>query len=426
MNHLVQVIYAHKLKLEIHRRLSKLKRKAYHAIQTIRGFKPYHTDVDLEKVLIGNQCGKTLEKWVRKTHEWDRVSCLLKDSPYVHFLTEVSGNERLLANDSFLENHPYYRMAETAVEFTGSYFGAKTPDALKRQMRSFYETYRSFRAGRQNSAAHDDYRHSAPGDPVVMHKVFASDCYELDDGHHRAAISYVLGKRKMPALIAGEKKTYLQKLLLRCRQAKEDAVLYQPVEKPEVADWTVKEGGEEQMELLAAFLAKANLKSKVTTALDIECGYGWFVHKLRKMGFDATGINRNATLIAVGRIAYGLTVDQLRNEDISAFLDKPYQRYDLVLFLNALDHLSSGSKPEDEVGMLGKIDQLTRNVLILDSGQNCETCSSDNLLRWDHEHVKSRILQNTSFRQVIALGEKSDNAEKCRDRKTGILLACIR
>ena len=416
------------LKTKIRRRLSKLKREAYYALQAIRGFKRYYTDVDLGKILIGTQCGKKLEKWVRITHEWDRVSCQLKDSPYVRFLTEVSEDEQLLNNDRFLENQPYYRMAETAIEFAGSYFAAKTPDTIKSQMRRFYETYRSFRDGSQCNDTVDDYRHSAPDDPVVMHKIFASDCYEIEDGHHRTAISYVLGKNKMTALIVGERKTYLQELLLRT-QANKDIVLHQPVDKLEVAGWAVREGCEERMALMAAFLTGTSLEleSQITTVLDLECGYGWFLQEFCKMGFDVTGISRNQTAMEIGRIAYGLNDDQLLQEEMSAFLDKPNQNYDLVLFLNALGCIfSKGISEGEEKGMFQKIDKLTGKILILGSGQGSDTCSSQNNFGYDCEHLKSLILENTSFNQIVILGKETAKPGRCSDKNTEILLACIR
>jgi SAM-dependent methyltransferase len=413
------------LKTKIRRWLSKIKRDAYHVLQALRGFKAYHADVDLEKVFIGNQCGKVLEKWVKKTHEWDRASCLLKDSPYVRFLSEVAANEHLLNNDTFLENQPYYRMAETAVEFSGSFFGGKTPEALKKQMRSFYKFYSTFSAGHQGSVAHDDFRHSTPDDPVMMHKIFSSDCYELNDGHHRAAISYVMGKRKMNALIAGEAKTYLQKLLLR-DQAGTGIVLHQPIEKPEVAGWAVRRGCEERMRLMKVFLTRTGQLDKIKTVLDLECGYGWFLHAFHKMGCEVTGISKNVTATAVSKIAFGLTAKQVHEGNSSVFLDSHNHRYDLVLFLNALDHFVSGDVSEEGIKMLQQIDGLTGKVLILGCGQDCDSSLSNNLPRSDYKHIKLLIREKTSFDHIITLGNGTDNQGKCREKNTEILFACIR
>ncbi len=241
------------LRNKVRRSLSKLKQQVQFARLAMSGNPVYTSEVNLEDVLIGEQCATPLEKWVERTREWNRASCPLKDSPYVHLLRTISEDESRLHDDDYLETQPYYQMARVAVEFSGSYFGATAPQEIKRQMCAFYENYTNIRDGRHSSVSSDDYRHSAHGDPLQMSKIANSNCYELGDGHHRAAIFYMLGKRRVTAQILGEKATYLQCLVRQC--GVNGAELDQPIETPDVRDWIVRRKCRDRLRWLSIFSA---------------------------------------------------------------------------------------------------------------------------------------------------------------------------
>lgn len=410
---------------KVRRGLSKLKWKAYFAGLALTGTPVRTGEVALDDVLVGDQCGTPLEKWVEATAEWSRASCLLKDSPYVALLRSLEDRAQSIGDDEFLKTLPYHQMAQTAVDCTGSYFGARTPTAIRQQMRAFYETYVSWRDKKQNLGRFDDYRHSAPGEPLWMHKVRASSCYEICDGHHRAAILYVLGRRRVPSLILAEKYSYLQ-TLVGCSDENDRAVS-QPLETGDVRGWSVRRQCRDRLGLVWDFLRRQGWDDQIRTALDLPCGYGWFVHQLRQRGIDAVGVTPVDADVKVGRIVFGLPADALGHQEVGeALRQSAGRRHDMVLFLSALQDYALGQHSENERTILRLLDRATGRVLILDTGHNQEARYRTTLPEWNDDHIRSCILANTTFTQVIALGQDRDSRGKYEGHYGRTLFACIR
>ena len=413
------------LKTRIRWALSRCKRELFYAWQSLRGYPKHFEEVDLGRVLIGEQANIPLEKWVRKTGEVERISVLLQDSPYVWFLKDVLQNERLLEEDAALERHPYFRMAQTVMRHTGNYFGEQTAEGLKAHMRKFYQMYRGFSRSGEVVHATDDFRHSEFGAPITLSKVSFSDCYEIKDGHHRAAILWMRGEHKIRALVVGEKTTFLQQVLLSCLQIN-GTELYQPVSKPEVRDWRLVRQCEDRLAMMVKFLKESRLDDKIQTVLDIPCSYGWFVHQFRQRGYQAFGLDRDPNSLEVGKIVYGLTDQELRQGEVLDFLDHSDQKYDLVLFLSILHHFASGKERGHENQVLRKLDQITGKVLILDSGQNNEAWFRNKLPAWDEDYLESKIREHTSFRKIVRLGKDQDNRGIYKDQYARTLFACVK
>ena len=293
------------LKTKVRRALSEAELEVRFAGLALRGTPVRRGDVALDSLLIGDQCGTRLETWVASTGEWSRASCRLRDSPYVHFLRAVQDSEASIADDYFLEEQPYYQMAQTAVHYSGSYFGARTGTAIKRQMRAFYATYASLRDGRENQTRVDDYRHSKSGASPMVSEVRASHCHEIHDGHHRAAALYVMGGRGISALILGEKETYLQMLV--GSSAERALEVSQPIDVPEVSGWTVRRQCRDRLRLMWDFVRRQGWADEIRTAFDAAAGYGWFVHELRQRGLEAVGVSPVDTDVKVGRVAFRLS-----------------------------------------------------------------------------------------------------------------------
>ncbi len=412
------------LRNKVRRSFSKLKLHAQFACLALSGNPVYTSEVNLEEVLIGEQCGTPLEKWVERTHEWDRASCLLADSPYVIFLQTITEDENRLRDDGFLEAQPYYQMARIAVEFTGSYFGARTPEGIKRQMHAFYENYLSIREGRHSAVHMDNYQHSAEGELLLMSKIKDSTCYELSDGHHRAAINYMLGKRKITVQVFGQKTSYLQRLVRQSNEANKRE-LDQPVENRDVRGWAVRQRCSEQLELICDFLDGQDRGRSIQTVLDVSCGYGWFVDQLQSRGLDAEGITPVAAHLKIGRIAYGLTDDAIRCQEATTALQHSNKKQDLVLSLNDLPRYALKERPEDNE-FLRQLDGITGRILILDYGHEAAACSHSSLPGKYVEYIRTCILQHTTFKQVVPLGRDNDGHDAHEGQFQRTLFACIR
>jgi hypothetical protein len=422
---IASVAAGNSLRTNLRRNLSRMKWRAWFAGQALRGTPVRTGEVDLDALLVGEQCGTPLERWVEATGEWSRASCLLAESPYVQLLRSVQECERSIADDEFLNAQPYHRMAQTAIECTGSYFGAKTSAGIRQQMRAFWERYSSLRDGRRSLIRCDDYRHSAQGDLVWTHKIRDSACYEISDGHHRAAMFYMLERSRIPTLILGEKYSYLQ-TLVGCTN-EEDLEVSQPVDKEDVRGWSVRRQCRDRLELAVSFLRRQGWQGQTRTALDASCGYGWFVHQLGQLGMDAVGVTPVDADVKVGRVAFGLTAGSLRRQGSGdALRGAADQPHDMVLFLSALQDHVLGLRDEDEHDILRLLDRATGRVLILDTAHNHESRYRAALPEWNDQHIRACVLANTTFKRVIALGRDRDGRGKHEGQYGRTLFACIR
>ena len=405
--------------------LSRLKREAFYAWQAMRGYRKHFEEIPIQNILIGEQAGTPLEKWVEKTGDYGRVSIPLPDSPYVRFLKDIVQNKQLLEQETFLEGHSYFKMAEVVLRQTGNYFGARTPAGITDQMQRFYQMYMAMCEGKAPGAA-DDFRHSQAGSPIVVNKILDSDCYEIKDGHHRAAAQYMMGRQYIRALVVGEKWTYLQRLLLSCLQVK-GAELYQPIHRPEVRTWPLIRRCTDRWELILKFLKGGEgLGNRICSVLDLPCSYGWFVAQCKQAGFRATGVDRDPAALKVGRIVYGLTDEDLQEGEVFDYLDRRECPFDMVLCLSILHHFASGKERGDEKDFLRRLDRITGQVLILDSGQEHEAWFHHRLRGWNEGHLESLLRNNTTFRKVIKLGKDFDDRGRYEGQYGRTLFACIR
>lgn len=404
--------------------LSRIKREGYQIAQRLQGYSKHQRELDFDQILIGDQCGSSLEKWIQKTGEFDRISVSLKDSPYVRFLQDVDRDESLLEDSGFLESHPYFRMAETALRFSGSYFEVTTREGIFSQMRRFYDLFKTFDESASPNFV-DDYRHSPPGASITVYAIASSDCYEIRDGHHRAAARFVRGEKSLNVEVIGRKQTCLQQIVLRGLQTT-GRHLYQPVQRKEVSSWPVLRQCSDRMQLMKDFLASDPSRGEPGTMIDLACCYGWFVSEFKKEGFKALGVDRDENALLVGKVVYGLKDDDLLAGELLDVLDRSEGSHDVVLFLSILHHFASGKEHGDVDAILKKLDGLTKHVLFLDSGQCHEEWFHKKLVGWDDDFIEQRILKSTSFQKVIRLGKDRDNRGDYKDQYARTLFACVK
>jgi hypothetical protein len=230
--------------------------------------------VPLDRLLIGHQGGHPLERWVRRTGEWSRVSCALVDSPYVRFLQEA--DEAKLRDDSWSMSTAYFHMAKTCIAATGHFKGAVDSGGILARMRDYYAGHASVSATPDASSGRVGL-----GAPVRVWRIEHADCFEIIDGHHRLASAYVHGEHTSEATVHSAKLTYLQKLLLDVNQAS-GRELYQPVPTLDVESWRVVRGCDDRLAMMTRFLDGEGRTSG--TVLDLACSYGWFVKRFQDAG----------------------------------------------------------------------------------------------------------------------------------------------
>jgi 2-polyprenyl-3-methyl-5-hydroxy-6-metoxy-1,4-benzoquinol methylase len=369
--------------------------------------------VRLDRLLIGHQGGVPLERWVRLTGDWSRVSCALADSPYVRFLQEA--DEEKLRDDGWLMSTAYFRMAETCIAATGHFKGAIDAVGILVRMREFH-------AALTSAGTMPDVR-VRRGTPIRVWRIEHADCFEIIDGHHRLASDWVRGEHTSEATVYSAKLTYLQKLLLDVNQAS-GRELYQPVPALDVESWRVVRGCEDRLAMMTSFLDGEGRTSG--TLLDLACSYGWFVKRFKDAGFTARGIDRDPDALHVGTCVFALSGDELQSARIETFLSDTHEQYDVVLFLSILHHYALGQERAPLEFILGRLDSITRGVLFIDTGEGHEAWYRETLTEWTPEHIRTVIMQHTSFSSVVALGTDRDNRAPYADNYGRTLFACTR
>lgn len=379
--------------------------------------------IRIDKILIGQQSGFPLERWVEISKEYERISIPMTNSPYVLFLKEVEINNKLLTSDKYLENTDYFKMAIKCISIVGHFMGAKDNESLKEWMRKYYSMFENAKKGINNSIILSTSEgHSKPNSPVLLYKLKHSDCYEIVDGHHRIAIQYALGNEYIEGKIVGNKYSILQKKLLKINQV-HDIELYQPVERLEVRNWPKVRNCQDRYNMMINFIKN---KIKKGSVLDLACSYGWFLSKFKEKGFKVLGIDRDEKAIEIARLIYGLNDSELETIKIEDFFKKNTQQFDIVLFLSILHHYAIGKEKGEVIEILKNLDKITGKILFLDTGQNHEQWFKENLKEWDENYIVNLIKQNTSFKEVIPLGKDNDNTGKYKNNYARTLFACVK
>src|SRR5690606_27704363 len=139
------------------------------------------------------------------------------------------------------------------------------------------------------------------GSLPILIPITASDCFQVFDGHHRAAIARARGEKHIRALVRHSSvKTRLQEMLVDVAWQQDRHELYQPVDAPELSSWPLVRRCSDRLAMVTAKLSELGINPAGTNYLDVGSSYGWFVAEMNKRGFDAHGVDldRFATLLA--------------------------------------------------------------------------------------------------------------------------------
>ncbi|MDP8235790.1 MAG: methyltransferase domain-containing protein [Candidatus Erginobacter occultus] len=382
--------------------------------------------IPIDSILVGQQSGYPLKEWVEKTGEYERVSLPVRDSPYTAFLRDIAADEARLTDEVFLRNHSYFRMASIALRHAEHFMGARTENEIFRIMRDFFDFYRSAEGGNQDPKLLSRRGHSSPETPIILDKIKYSNNYEVVDGHHRIAAAAIRGQNRIRAVIARERTSFLQDLVLSGRQTHGDRELYQPLPQPEVRDWPAVRRCRDRLKMMEEFFRQERIEPKGLTLLDCSCSYGWFLQQFKRCDLTVIGIDRDPVPVRIGQIAYGLSPEEIIEQDLVDFLKQESGSYDIVLFLSLLHHFAIGQEKGDPAAILNRLDEITEKALFLDTGQNHEQWWREKLPEWDDEFIIGMLRRHTSFGKIVKLGEDRDNTGTYRDQYRRSLFACLR
>ncbi len=362
--------------------------------------------VPIEKILMGGENGIPADTYARLIENLTRPSTPILRGPHVQLLREYATMGDAILEPQTFEQTAYYKNAAQCIDATGFYFPHVTQKSQIRQVAADF--VHQFSKG--TVVSHDPASgHSTKHDPILLRKIWESDCFEIVDGNHRVAAAIMEGKTSVKAVIRGQPtRTPVQQLLLDVLWQKGRRELYQPLHFPEVGQWRVIRRCEDRLQLMKNYLNNNN----ITTGqyIDVGSSYGWFIAQMQRSGFDAWGIERDPFAIRVGELAYGNRAECVIRGDVAGVLQGLTKRYDVVSCFSVLHHFALGKAAEPPETLISLLGKRTEKVLFFETGQSHENWFKDTLPQWDLDYIKSFIIKNSDFTEVKALGTDTDGA----------------
>ena len=376
--------------------------------------------VPTERILLGGQNGHTAEEYAAWSGDLTWGSTRVLDGPHAELLSRTARGD---LSDAEILDSDYGAMARACIRGSGHYFGATDDAGVVRVARDFL--------GRDDSGAPAGRKpaQSPPDTPVLLAPVRGSGCFQVIDGHHRVAARAAAGDDLVPARVRRTSVTTpLQELLDRMSWIGGRRELYQPVAAPELEDsWTTVRRCRDRLDSMDKLLADIGVVRPGATYLDVASCYGWFVAEMTRLGFTATGVERDPLARELGPAIYKtLGPEQILTADAVEFLRDDPGPWDVVSCFSLLHHFVLGRGSVDEVELFRLLDRATGRVLFLDTGQGHEAWFRKSLSSWDADYVGEFLERHGTFDQVIDLGPDQDDVPPYEGNYGRHLFACVR
>lgn len=385
--------------------------------------KPRRILVPIDKLLLGGDCGLPGAYYARLVNDPLRTSRPVSAWPHTALLRQHAELGDRIFDPAHLRQTPYYRNARQAIDYTGRYFSARTDAAVAQVARDFVARYQGEQIPPKGPpGVHSSLASSA----ITVRPLFASDFYEVVDGHHRAAIAYLRGEKTLSAdCIYFPRKTALMEMVSDVLWQQGRIELYQPLEQPEFARWAVVRQCQDRFNLMRRHLETMGLAAPADYR-DLGASYGWFVAAMSRQGFTARGIEMDPFAIRVGEVAYGLAAGQVERGELSAWLQTVSRPIEIVSCFSVLHHFLMGNGPVPAEEFIRLIDRATGRVLFIDTGEEHEAWFSRALAGWNAEKIARWLKEHTRFQTVTPLGRDQDNRPPYADNYGRMLFACSR
>lgn len=376
-------------------------------------------NVKLEKLLCGGEQGIPAGRYSYNTGNHLRSSTLIKDSPHVKLLQLYQEIGEAIYKPENYKNTAYYQNMLECLKECGNYFDVvDKKDALK-QITRFIEHF-------EGKPAEKIYHQSDSQAPLITPNVL-SEYYEVIDGMHRIAIAYVNGIEEMEFRISSNPTmTLLQELILGNSWTSGQKLLYQPIDSPELENFTLVRQCSDRLEMMTKFLKEKDLLTPGLKYLDLGSSYGYFLSEISKLGFQCYGVDKCPNSLILGNICYQVPQKRMLCMGVENFFDLNEDSYDVVSLLSVLHHFFLGRGEYSAEELIEHVDKITKRVLILDSGQNHEEWFKKTLPDWDEKTMIQWLKDYTSFDEVIPLGKDCDNVGVYAPNYQRTLVACYK
>jgi SAM-dependent methyltransferase len=379
--------------------------------------------IQIDACLRGGDSGIPATQFARIKGDPLWASRHVSEWPQVKLLREFDAEGSRLWEPGVFEKTEYYQNAAFSIEVFGGYFDAVTPDQIQWGARRFIRSY----CGRDEypSPLEPPEWSSDPTEYVSVRPIKYSSCFQVHDGHHRLAKAYMQGLKTVRGLILKpDVTTPLQDILLDVLWLKGRRELYQPIEAPEVAQWTLVRRCTDRAAKMLDFLRAENLMSPAASSyLDVACSYGWFVREMSKSGFAAEGVEGDPVAISIGQLMYGLDGEQLHRSEAINFLNANRKKFDVVSCFSLAHHFLLNRHQATAEDLLHLLDAATGKVLFFDMGEEHEY---GKLAGWNPESIERWLMKNTTFARVVRLGKDEDSVPPYQGQFGRTLFACVR
>lgn len=342
------------------------------------------------------------------------------DSPHAQFLrTYREIGDAVFELDRFVAT-AYCKYALRCIELYGRFFSHTDLQGVLQRARRFVALY--------NGAAYslEDRHQSLPNAPVEVSRIKYSDCYEVIDGHHRLAVATMRGLDEYSCAILPTDGvlTPMQLMVMDSIWFRGQRRIFQPIPVPELQGWSVARKCTDRLALMVAWLRRNGISSG--SFFDVGACYGWFVSEMAKLGFQASGVEQDGALAAVGRLAYGLHSSAIAVENLGRHLKSTKRKYDAVCCLSVLQNYILRYEKMTAEEFIRLVDQITGSVLFVDTGECHESRLKHSLAGWNVEYIENWLKKNTSFSKIELLGMDNDRYGVFRVQFGRHLFACTR
>jgi hypothetical protein len=380
-------------------------------------------DIEIEKVLRGPE-GDDLTgiDYVKMTGDIFRLSTRAIDGPQVKLIKEYEEFGDKIFEGSYFYNTDYYKNAFQSICYLGDYFPeAKSPDLIVEVAKNFINSYLEY------PVIPSKIGHNSYNEPIVVKRIYKSDCFQLLSGNHRIASRFLKGERKIKALILpGVAHTYFTNMIADVIWDNGE-VLYQPINLPEINHLPIIRNCSDRFEKSVNFLSESEFDISKFSLLDIGSYYGWFVDSYRKIGVDAYGLERDFSACKISHSLYDIPSSKIINCPIEQFLASDNNvKYDCINFLSVLHHFTLKKSFMSDVEVFSKFANMTRKVMFFETGEEHEKMFGSSLAGSNVESIEKFIFENSDFTKVIRLGRDSDNIGIHSDDYRRMLFALVK
>ncbi|ACY96594.1 MULTISPECIES: ParB N-terminal domain-containing protein [Thermomonospora] len=383
--------------------------------------RPWRIRVPLDRLLLGAQSGWTAREFAERTGDLLWPSTPLLEGPHVRLL-ELADSKEHLTDEEILDSD-YGRLARRCIAAGGRYFGAADDAGIIDSARTFIGRYK----GTIPAPTRRRPEQSGALDPILVAPIRHSSYYQVLDGHHRLAVAARNGHKSVWAVAKWlPVTTPLQDLLLKMSWLDGTRELYQPIDAPELRDsWTTVRQCTDRLEKMISFLAERRIPTQ-GTYLDVASCYGWFVKEMGKLGFAASGMERDPLAVPLGKAVYGLPDGAIATGDCVDLLRAADRTWDVVSCFSLLHHFVLGRGSVSAEELLRLLDRVTGRVLFFDTGQENEEWFRTSLRGWNPKTIAEFLSRHTSFDEIVDLGPDADSRPPYQDNYGRHLFACVR